>query len=440
MNRIIKGAIVLVLGCIGCDQNVSSDDRLSEVESSSQASSQGMELSSESSGGEIFESSSVKVESSEVSSESTRGVSSSSGTLSSSHLSVESSSVYSSIEQVSSSSSPSSSLGVSSSIEETSSSIAYAPHMYCPVVEAYGRVANVQPGDPGGMDLIEISGTAVSTTQTNAGADLIWVHNDSGGGARVSAISAITGERIRSFQLLGVGDTDYEDIAVAPCGNVEGSCIYLADVGDNQGRNSKGWEGRSSVFIYKFKEPIIDETNDNDAISDITVLEMSYSGGDHATPFADCEAIFVDPTGDSIGGEAGDIYLVTKWDYDEESNTRLLQYPLSEQKSGAYVLKIVSENVKHFLVTRSDISADGTRIAVGNYDTTWFWSRAPDQTIANAFDAGSCELELELPASKECTQFEALAFNAEGNALFEISEQTNCSAIGIHKTTFSTEE
>ncbi|MGL1934791.1 MAG: hypothetical protein OCD01_07215 [Fibrobacterales bacterium] len=438
MNRVMKGAIVLAFSCIGCSQSMDSDDTSSQSESASQGASQIAEHLLVSSEGDLFESSYVTSESSEESSENTSSALSSLNDLSSSESSAEMSSVYSSYKKENSSAALSSSLSMSSSIAEvSSSSITYEVHMYCPVVESYERVTNVQVVDQGGMDLVEISGTAVSTTQNNAGAELIWVHNDSGGGPRVSAISATTGERIRSYRLSGVGDTDYEDIALAPCGNSEGSCIYLADVGDNQGRESQGWNGRSSVYIYKFKEPIIDQTNDNDLISDITVLEMRYSGGDHDTPVADCEAIFVDPAGDSVGGEAGDIYLVTKWNYEDASNTRLLQYPLSEQKDGAYVLKVVSENINHFLVTRSDISSDGTRIAVGNYDTTWFWSRAPDQTIANAFDAGTCELELALPASKECTQFEALAFSTEGDALFEISEQTNCTAIGIHKTTFT---
>jgi hypothetical protein len=105
-----------------------------------------------------------------------------------------------------------------------------------------GTTAPCRPGNaavqvPG---LSEASGLAVSRRVPGR----LWAHNDSGEPVlfALDARGAITG-RVR---LTGATVEDWEAIAVGPCG--AGSCLYVADIGDNEA-------GRSRVTIYRVPEP-----------------------------------------------------------------------------------------------------------------------------------------------------------------------------------------
>lgn len=86
----------------------------------------------------------------------------------------------------------------------------------------------------------ELSGLAWSRANT----DLLWTHNDSGDGPRVFAISA-SGAARGELSIQGATATDWEDIAIGPCGAA--SCLYIADIGDNA-------LARGMVRIYEVDE------------------------------------------------------------------------------------------------------------------------------------------------------------------------------------------
>ena len=117
--------------------------------------------------------------------------------------------------------------------------LAFAPPCAAVQVAMAGRAT-----DPA---LAELSGVAASRRLP----DVLWVHNDSGNKARVYAI-APNGKRLASWKLKKVPSTDWEDIAIGPCGTVgsaqAASCLYLADTGDNH-------SDRTELHILRWPEP-----------------------------------------------------------------------------------------------------------------------------------------------------------------------------------------
>ena len=71
-----------------------------------------------------------------------------------------------------------------------------------------------------------------------------WSHNDSGK-AELFALDA-KGKVTGRLQLSGAVVEDWEAVAVGPCPT--GSCIYVADIGDNDA-------ARKSVTVYRVPEP-----------------------------------------------------------------------------------------------------------------------------------------------------------------------------------------
>ena len=144
-----------------------------------------------------------------------------------------------------------------------------------PICQPVGQLVRIS-------ELPEASGVAVSRRSPGR----LWAHNDSGAPVLVALDQngSVTG-RIR---LSGAKVEDWEAVAVAAC--PAGSCIYVADIGDNDAQ-------RASITIYRVPEP-------EAAKGPVTVTDVfhaQYPDGSH-----DAEALLVTPK--------GDIYIVTKGD------------------------------------------------------------------------------------------------------------------------------
>ena len=113
-----------------------------------------------------------------------------------------------------------------------------------------------------------------------------WSHNDSGGAVvfALDAHGAVTGR----VQLAGAAVEDWEAIAVGPC--PAGSCIFVADIGDNNAQ-------RRSITIYRVPEPA--EGSGTAQVDG--VFHASYPDGPH-----DAEALLMTPD--------GRLHIVTKGD------------------------------------------------------------------------------------------------------------------------------
>lgn len=130
--------------------------------------------------------------------------------------------------------------------------------------------------------LPEASGLAVSRRVPGR----LWALNDSGQPLLFALDSrgSVTGQ----VRLTGADVEDWEAIAVGPCG--QGSCIYVADIGDN-------YAGRSRVTIYRLPEP--EAASGTAAVAD--VFHATYPDGAH-----DAEALLV--------AADGRLHIVTKGD------------------------------------------------------------------------------------------------------------------------------
>lgn len=88
--------------------------------------------------------------------------------------------------------------------------------------------------------LREVSGLTLASGPRES----FWVHNDSGYLPRLYEV--LPGESVvRSVALVDARAIDWEDVDRAPCGgDRSGSCLYVADVGDNERR-------RTHVSVYR---------------------------------------------------------------------------------------------------------------------------------------------------------------------------------------------
>jgi hypothetical protein len=143
-------------------------------------------------------------------------------------------------------------------------------------------------------ELPEASGIAVSLRVPGR----LWAHNDSGQPIlfALDARGSVTG-RVR---LSGVAVEDWEALAVGPCPT--GSCIYVADIGDNDAQ-------RKRITIYRLPEPSRAETSA--AVKD--VFHATYPDGAH-----DAEALLITPSGELLIVTKGDTGAVALYRFPRE--------------------------------------------------------------------------------------------------------------------------
>jgi hypothetical protein len=185
--------------------------------------------------------------------------------------------------------------------------------------------------------LAETSGAAVSRRDPTA----IWTHNDEG-----SSLYAIDERgRILSEHRLALELRDWEDIAVTDCQG--GSCLYLADTGDNSERRRGG-----DIRIVRLREPDPrTRASSGSTPVDADVFPIALPDGAR-----DVEALFVLP------GER--VYLVSKG---RQHPPTLYRYPgplrgdtvmLDEvQRLGSGPRSLLAQ------VTGASVSADGMVVA-----------------------------------------------------------------------------
>jgi hypothetical protein len=134
---------------------------------------------------------------------------------------------------------------------------------------------------------------------------------------------------------------DWEDIAVGPC--PQGSCVYIADIGDNSGT-------RKHITVYRVVEPAPGEA----ATSPAEMFNAEYPDGPH-----DAEALFV--AGDS------DVLLITKGD---PGPVALYRFPRPLTAGRTSRLERIGAPVADAKIeardrpTAADVSPDGQWVAV----------------------------------------------------------------------------
>ena len=183
--------------------------------------------------------------------------------------------------------------------------------------------------------LNELSGLVASRVTPGR----LWSHNDSGTPQLVALDTK--GKVTGRVSVAGATVTDWEAIASGACG--DGTCLYVADIGDNTGQ-------RKDITVYRIAEP-------QSAAGSVAVdaaFRASYPGGGR-----DAEALLTAPD--------GRLYIVTKGD---TSDVSLYRFPdkltsgttMRLEKVGASLFK--GQLLPGDRITDGAISPDGEWVAL----------------------------------------------------------------------------
>lgn len=207
--------------------------------------------------------------------------------------------------------------------------------------------------------LPEASGVASSRRTPG----LLWSHADSGSAPLLVALDA-RGTVRGKVRLSGATLVDWEDIAVGGCGS--SSCVYAADIGDNNGR-------RKAITIYRTPEPLA---------SDGTTGPVEAFVGHFPDAPQDAEAFFV--RGD------GEMYIVTKGD---SGPVALYRFPKGA-KPGTQAATLEKLGVlqagridRNQWVTGASASPDGRWVALRTHGSVAFYEA--DKLVKGDFSAAS---------------------------------------------------
>jgi hypothetical protein len=97
--------------------------------------------------------------------------------------------------------------------------------------------------------LRELSGLAASYENPS----VLWAVADRGNAPVVFGLDADDGRLVITVTL-PVDNIDWEDVAVGPCPDLSGPCVFVADTGDNDGE-------RDAVVVHAFPEPMLAVTS-----------------------------------------------------------------------------------------------------------------------------------------------------------------------------------
>ena len=200
----------------------------------------------------------------------------------------------------------------------------------------------------------ESSGVAASRRAPG----VLWTHNDSGDGPYVYATDT-TGAARGTFAVTGARNVDWEDIALGPC--AAGTCLYLADTGDNQ-------ERRQSVALYRVPEPELPDRHPfrTRPTAPAQAVTVRYPDGPH-----DVEAMWVAPS--------QDVHLVTKG---RSGPVRHYRVPARAWGSSTQVTAELIETLPIAVrsgrdhVTGAGLSPDGQTVALRTYSAVYFFHAA----------------------------------------------------------------
>jgi hypothetical protein len=254
----------------------------------------------------------------------------------------------------------------------------------CGPVSSKGSVANPA--------LNEASGLVASAVHDNR----FYSHNDSGDTARFFAIDD-SGKDFGVYSAPAVTAVDWEDIAVGPCPS--GSCVYVADMGDNA-------EQRTSYAIYRAAEPSALTAGAHDITME--AFPFTYPDGSH-----NAETLLIHP-------DTGVITIVTKT-ATPPAGIYELPMPLTPGVSVKAIKRgTVTPIGKSPLITGGDLGPRG--ILLRTKTTVMFFPLGAEQAVSEALLAAPCSA----PAPSE-VQGEAIAWLRDGSGYATVSDMSGTS-------------
>lgn len=186
---------------------------------------------------------------------------------------------------------------------------------------------------------------------------VLWTHNDSGEPVLVGV--GIDGRALGRVRVTGATVTDWEDIAAGPC--PAGSCLYVADIGDNEA-------ARARITVFRVLEPAPGDP----ATAPAEALHATYPDGPQ-----DAEALFVTPD--------GNVYVVTKG---ETGPVAVYRFPQPLRPGATVRLERLRELAadrtnRRARITGASASPDGRWVALRTLDEVAFHPAATFATGAS---------------------------------------------------------
>ena len=250
----------------------------------------------------------------------------------------------------------------------------------------------------GGVDNVLIP-EASGIVASRAHPGVLYVHNDSGDTPRFFAIDT-AGRLLGEYHVTGATAHDWEDISIGPCPS--GTCVYLADVGDNA-------VSRAQYQVYRVPEPDV-QLGRNAGIVNVTPQRFPfvYPNGSH-----NCETLMVHPN--------GRVYLVTKVG---NGMSEVFRFPMPMQVNTEVTLQRVAGLTVpaggSLTTTGGDIHPCANRFLLRVYDRLFEYRVAETRPFDDVFGA----TPVMVPVAGE-PQGEAVAYHADGEGYFTISESPN---------------
>ena len=275
------------------------------------------------------------------------------------------------------------------------------------VPPSWGAFLEVGTVDLGGAPrLTEISGLAAS--RRNPG--ILWVHDDSGATASITAIDR--GGNVRQRYDLAVSAVDWEDLALGPGPLAASEYLYIGDVGDNGA-------SRSRVWVLRVEEPIVPAMPGAPIALGHEEFHCVYPGGAR-----DCETLLVDWPNETV-------YLLEK---QSPGTGEVYRFPGPMSSAWTAMTPVTLVNVPHGgglppQLTAGDATRDGQRVVLRNYFGIAELVRPSGGTFADLF--------LQTPtgvAFPFFQQYEAIAYTPEGNGLVTVSELMGAPSVPIYES------
>ncbi len=262
---------------------------------------------------------------------------------------------------------------------------------------AWGEEIRYTPGESMGTPpaevVPEISGMVLSRSQE----DVVWVHNDSGDGPVVYALSLTTGALRVEAEMQDVSAKDCEDIAIGPGPDQQLDYLYLADIGNNQRTKNRFW-------VYRSPEPTVPAPSgaapSRLIVENVETLVFAYPEPEVAV--FDAETLLVDP-------EDGAITIVTK-DHNENGGVSYI-YRTDGPPATTELNRLVQVGTMSFgkgarnRVSGGDASADGRWVIVRSYLAARLYQRESKQGVWEALLGPYTTIALALEPQGEAIAF-----------------------------------
>jgi hypothetical protein len=259
-------------------------------------------------------------------------------------------------------------------------------------------------------EITESSGLVNSPCQP----DVLWTLNDSGNKAFVFALDK-TGKKLATFQVTNAKNTDWEDMSIRR--EPSGECfLYVGEIGNNA-------RARTEHIIYKVKEPNVAGATDSSRKNPLPTeaaeaIKFEYPDARH-----DAETLLVHPA-------SGDIYVLSKSLGGASAVYKLKAgFDLNKTNTLEKIADFTVPAVPNGLLTGGSIAPDGKRVVVCDYFAA-YEIVLPKQ--AKNFD----EIWKQKPQKIDLgarPQGEAIAYAADGKAIYASSEEKNSPLIMVER-------